>query len=264
MKKLIFLLILVIIPLTFLYGQETFNQKDANGKRQGRWIGKYPDGSIRYIGLFIDDMPVGEWKRYHKNGNLKAHLFHLPKTNKVAAELFDAEGIRYAIGNYKGTVKDSTWDYYNNLRLIGKEDFSGGRKNGKSVTFYENGSLATESNWVNGEPEGVSRSFYPSGKKKSEIMYLMGKRNGPDLSYWESGEIMISGNYCNNLSDGIWMFLDRNGVVKYKLVYKAGVLLNPEVADSIEAGEFKSFDRARGRLKDPGDFIQSPEEYLRN
>jgi antitoxin component YwqK of YwqJK toxin-antitoxin module len=264
MTKLIFILMLAMVPPTFMDGQETINHIDANGKKQGRWVGKYPGGSIRYDGLFINDVPTGEWQRFHENGRIKAHLFHFPNTNIVAAELFDTGGILYARGNYKGTVKDSTWDYYNNLRLVGKEDFSDGLKNGKSFTFFENGNPATESNWVNGKLNGVSISFYPSGKKKSEIMYIMGKRNGADLSYYESGQIMISGRYDNNLFDGIWKFVDPKGVVKYKLIYKAGVLLTPEVADSIEAGEFKAFDRARGRLKDPGEFIRNPEEFLKN
>ena len=264
MKKLIFLLSYVIFPVTFLFAQETINQTDANGHKQGRWIGKYANGTIRYEGPFTDDKPVGEWKRFHENGKINAHLYHFPNTDKASAELFDSNGIRYAKGNYKGTAKDSIWNYYNNLQLVSQENYSDGVKNGKSLTFFENGIPASESNWINGLLNGVSRSFYPSGKKKTETMYRQGKRQGLNLVYYESGVTEITGQYNNDQSDGTWKFAGENGTVKYELKYKSGALLNPEVVDSIQAGEFKAFDRAKGKLKDPEDFSQSPEEYLRN
>lgn len=264
MKKLIFLLLSVILPYAFLSAQETVNQTDTNGFKQGKWIGKYTNGTIRYEGSFTDNKPVGEWKRFHENGKIKAHLYHSLNTDKASAELFDSNGVRYAKGNYKGTVKDSTWNYYNNLRLVGQENFSNGEKNGRSLTFFESGNPATESNWVSGMLNGVSRSFYPSGKKMMEIMYRQGKRQGLNLVYYESGVTQITGQYNNDQSDGTWKFNDENGTLKYELKYKMGVMLNPEVVDSIQANEFKAFDRAKGRLKDPEDFSQNPEEYIRN
>ena len=263
MKKWMVFLIALCFPVSFLFAQESINQVDANGRKQGRWIGKYPNGTIRYDGSFINDKPVGEWKRFHENGKIKARFSHFPNSGKVSAELFDDGGIRYAKGNFKDTAKDSTWNYYNNLRLVAVENFSKGIKEGKSLTFFENGIPAEESNWMNGKRDGVSRYYYPSGKKKIEIMYRQGKRNGLNLIYYESGQMEITGQYINDQCEGTWKFIDEKGVVKYKLKYNAGKLLNPEVVDSIETGVFKAFDRAKGHLKDPEDFIQTPEEYLR-
>ncbi len=262
MKRLIILLLTFLLPVTFLCAQEAINQTDAYGRKQGKWTGKYPNGSIRYEGFFSDDKPIGEWKRFHENGKIKAQLFHFPNTGKVSAELFDYSGIRYAKGNYKDVLKDSTWNYYNNLRLVGQESFSGGKKNGRSITCFENGAPATESSWTDGMLNGVSRSFYPSGKKKYEIMYRQGKRHGLNLIYFESGQLQITGQYTNDESDGTWKFMDATGKIKYELNYKSGILLNPEVIDSINSNEFKAFDKSAGRLKDPEDFTQSPEEYI--
>ena len=264
MKKQLILLLLVIVPFTYLCAQEMINQTDASGKKQGHWIGKYTNGTIRYDGSFINDQPIGEWKRYHENGKIKAQLRHFPNSDKASAELFDINGVRYAKGIYMGTAKDSTWNYYNNTRLVGQENYTNGSKNGRSLTFFEDGTPATESNWVNGLQNGISRSFYSSGKKKTETMFQQGKRQGLSQIYYESGQSQISGQYSNDLSDGAWKFMDENGKVKYELKYKAGVLLNPEVIDRIQADEFKAFDRAKGKLKDPQDFSQSPENYLLN
>jgi len=264
MKILIFLLLFVVTPFAYISAQEAINQTDANGHKLGHWIGKYTNGTIRYDGSFTDNKPVGEWKRFHENGRIKAHLYHYPNTDKASAELFDENGVRYAKGNYKGTAKDSTWDYYNNLKLVSKENYTDGVKNGKSITYFENGTPATESNWVGGLLDGVSRSYYASGKKKMEIMYQKGKHQGLNLVYYESGRTEIKGQYNNDLPDETWKFMDENDKVKYELHYKSGVLLNPEVVDSIQAGEFSAFDRAKGRLKDPDNFSQNPEEYMRN
>jgi len=95
-------------------------------------------------------------------------------------------------------------------------------------------------------------------------MYQQGKRHGLNLVYYESDQQEITGQYNNDQPDGIWKFADEKGTVKFELNYKAGVLLNPEVVDSIQADEFKKFDRTKGKLKDPQDFSQNPEEYIRN
>ena len=264
MTKLIILLVTTIFSASMLYGQAALNQTDSNGLKAGRWITRYPGGSIRYEGSFANGQPVGEWKRFHENGKMKAHIIHLPNSDKSTAELFDGDGIRYAKGNYKGTLKDSTWNYYNNLQLIGKENYANGVKNGQSVTFFANGTPSTESNWSNGTMEGVCRSFYPSGKKMSETMYHQGKRDGLSLIYYESGIPQITGQYKNDQSDGEWKFTDERGKVKYDLKYQSGVLLNPGILDSIQENDFKAFDRAKGKLKDPANFTQNPEEYMRN
>ena len=263
LKNLNVLLFVILFQVTSLYAQDKINQTDAKGYKQGNWIVKFPNGKVRYEGSYIDNKPVGDWKRFHENGIVKARMTYLPNSDKVAAELFEINGTRYAKGIYKGTTKDSTWNYYNNLRLVGQEDYAGGVKSGRSVIFYGDGSPATESFWLNGQPDGVSRSFYPSGKKKTEIMFRAGKREGLSLVYYESGQTEVTGQYVNDLCEGSWKFNLEDGKLIYELKYKSGVLLNPEIIDTLQNREFKAFDQARGRIKDPADFTQSPEEYLR-
>ena len=263
MKKLVFIIVTLMVMGFYAKSQVALNQIDAKGLKQGKWIGKYPSGSIRYEGSFVNDQPVGEMKRFHENGKMKARMIYFPNSDKVSAELFDEEGVLYAAGNYLKTAKDSTWTYFNNKKIVGREDFLKGLKNGRSVTYHEDGKPATESSWVNGIQNGVSRSFFPSGNKKSEIMYKDGKRNGISLVYYESGFQEIIGHYVNDDTDGSWKFQDEKGKLKFELRYKAGILLNPEIIDSIQANEFKAFDRAKGVLKDPAEYQHNPEEIMR-
>ena len=263
MKKLIYFIAAIMALSLNTKSQTAINQIDTKGLKQGKWIGKFPSGNIRYEGSFVNDQPVGEMKRFHENGKLKARMIYFPLSDKVSAELFDEDGVLYAKGNYLKTAKDSTWKYFNNKRIVGQEDFSKGVKNGRLVTFFEDGKPALESNWTNGIQNGVTRSFYPSGNKKSEIMYKDGKRNGVSLVYYESGLQEIVGHYFDDNADGSWKFQDEQGMVKFELKYKAGVLLNPEIVEGMQANDFKAFDRAKGVLKDPADYLQNPEEIMR-
>ena len=263
MKKLVFIVVALMVLGFYTKSQVSINQIDAKGLKQGKWIGKFPSGNIRYEGSFVNGQPVGEMKRFHENGKIKAILFHFSGSDKISAELFDENGVLYAKGNYLKTAKDSTWKYFNNKRIVGQEDFSNGLKNGRSIAYFEDGKPAMESMWVNGVQNGVTRSFYPSGNKKSEIMYKDGKRNGVSLVYYESGLQQIVGHYIDDNAEGSWKFQDEQGVVKYELKYKGGVLLNPEIVESMQANEFKAFDRAKGVLKDPADYQHNPEEMMR-
>jgi antitoxin component YwqK of YwqJK toxin-antitoxin module len=59
-------------------GQTTadINKTDQQGRKQGHWIKKYPKGNTMYEGSFIDDKPVGEFKRFNSNNTLKSILIY--------------------------------------------------------------------------------------------------------------------------------------------------------------------------------------------
>ena len=41
------------------------------GAKDGHIIVKYPSGAIHYTGEYLDDEPIGEWKFYNEDGQLK-------------------------------------------------------------------------------------------------------------------------------------------------------------------------------------------------
>ena len=67
MKKLVFIIAAIMVFSFYVSSQTSINQIDAKGLKQGKWIGKFPSGSTRYEGSFVNDQPVGEMKRYHEN-----------------------------------------------------------------------------------------------------------------------------------------------------------------------------------------------------
>lgn len=258
---------LILLFNLFLYinlsAQPTLNQTDANHLKQGKWIGKYPDGTIRYEGYFSNNKPVGELKRYHENGKLKAILLYSPNSDKVKAELYNPEGSLVSRGIFIGTLKDSVWTYFDNKEIAARENYSKGLKNSKSFYYYPNGKTLNETEWANGKLSGISREFYPSGEKKSETRYLDGKRQGGSIVYFESGKVQIEGKYDNDQYSGTWKFYSPEGKIKFQLEYKDGMLQNPVAFDSLQLKEFKAFDKVKGKLKDPERYRENPDEYLR-
>ena len=261
--KTILIILCVIFHFTAATAQTALNQTDSNHLKQGKWIGKYPDGTVRYDGSFINDKPMGEWKRFHENGKLKATLLHALNSDKVKAELFDSEGLLVAKGNFIGTLKDSVWTYYDNKAIIARENYNNGMKNGKSFSYSADGKTLSETDWVNGRLNGLEREFYIEGNKKSETRYLDGKRQGDSNIYFETGKVQIEGSYNNDRYTGRWKFYNPDGSLKFQLDYKDGIMQNPEALDSLQLKEFKAFDETKGKLKDPERYRENPEEYLR-
>ena len=213
-----FLIILcVLFHFAVATAQTVLNQTDSNHLKQGRWVGKYPDGTVRYDGSFMNDKPVGEWKRFHETGKLKATLLYVPGSGKVRAELFDLEGLLVSKGNFTGTLKDSVWTYYDNKVIVARENYTKGMKNGKSFSYFADGKTLSETDWVNSELNGLVQEFYPSGEKKSETRYLEGKRQGDSKIYYETGKVQIEGSYDNDQDTGIWKFYNPEGSLKFQL-----------------------------------------------
>ena len=55
-------------------------------------------------------------------------------------------------------------------------DFLDGKREDKSVEYYENGKVESEGNYVAGGKQGKWVEYYENGKVKSERNYVDGKR----------------------------------------------------------------------------------------
>ena len=68
------------------------NKTDANGKKQGHWIKRDEKGKVIYEGNFVNDKPIGEFKYYWDNSNLKAHSFYSDNGKVCRAKMFFYDG----------------------------------------------------------------------------------------------------------------------------------------------------------------------------
>jgi antitoxin component YwqK of YwqJK toxin-antitoxin module len=260
MRKAIFS-ILILIPFLSL---SQINQIDANGQRQGFWTKEQPNGKLLYEGNFRDGQPVGEWKRYHEGGQIKAKINYRENSDSAFAQLFDVFGKKVAEGNYINEIKEGKWIIFSENRKVAEENYHSGLLDGLSRKYYDTGELLEETEWEEGKQEGNYRVFFKSGKPYLQCKMSNNQRNGLCISYFENGMTELEAFYTNSLHDKTWKFYDESGKLLYELHYEAGKILNPEVRDSIENQKLQQLEKQKGNILDPEKFLHDPSQYMIN
>ncbi len=230
--------------------------------RQGFWQRHHPNGQLMYEGSFNDNKPIGEWRRYYDNGAMQALLQHSAEHDTVNAILYDRLANRIADGQYKETLKTGWWRFYTNGRLQRQEMYMNDLKHGFSRVYYPNGSLLEESEWQNNLLSGRYAAYYPGGALFMECQYSHNQRNGICITYSEKGLMEIDAHYLNDLPNGEWTFYTEDGSIRYKLIYREGILQNPEVLYESQTKQLDAMENQRSKLTDPADFLNDPMEYL--
>ncbi len=255
------ILLFLLLPL-LTFSQQTINQTDSRGLKQGYWQKKYPSGTLMYEGYFTDGKPTGHWKRYHESGGVKAILQYSEKGDSVKALLFENSEEPVAEGSYVGEKKEGLWIYFSGKIKIAEERFSGGLKNGQCRKYYNSGELLEESEWKNNQLEGKYSAYFQSGKPYLQCMYSQNRRNGRCFSYFQSGNPEVESFYQNDLPEGTWKYFDDEGNLRYTLIYEKGLLKNPEVLLELDSDELDSLEKQRDRFAYPEKYLQNPEEYF--
>ena len=179
MKKLFYVLILfcsvgsVRSQTWELYGKDTINKIDVDGKKQAKWIlmGKHKPGTC-----YQPDQKAEE-------------------------------------GKYKDNRKTETWiEYYCNNNMKNKLTFVNGRPDGYAQMFHENGKISEEGNWKNNRWVGNYKLYYDNGQVQHEFVFgATGKREGAQKYYYDNGELAIEGNFVNGKESGIIKEYYENG-----------------------------------------------------
>jgi len=260
MKRLILFLIL-IFPLS-LYSQ--VNQVDSQGRRQGVWQKKYPDGNLIYEGQYRDGEPVGVWTRYHEGGQIKAKIQYAENSDSASVTLFDPAGTKISDGTYVNEKREGLWTFFSGDIMISTEECKDGDKHGISRKYYPTGELLEEAEWVKGKQDGRYQVFFQNGQPYMQCKFSDGKRNGLCLVRFENNRIEMEAYYVDNLRHGEWKFYNDKGDYLYSLEYDHGKLLNPEVRDSIDNINMQQLEKGRQFLTDPEKYINNPTEYLMN
>jgi len=253
-------IILIFFFPVFAFSQ--INQTDGNGLRQGIWQKQQPNGKLIYQGNFKDGKPIGEWKRFHPGGQIKAIINYRIDSDSAGVQLFDEWGKKVAEGIYLNEKKSGLWVYFSENKKIADENYVDDKKHGKSHKYYETGEVWEETDWVNGNQEGSYRVFFKSGKPFFQCKMRNNQRNGLCLTYFENGRIELEANYKNGLHHGEWKYFTDQGEYRYSLFYNEGELLNPNVRDSIANLQLQNMEKGKYSLVDPEKYMQNPSEYM--
>ncbi len=155
---------------------DKINQKDSQGKKQGRWIyfGKdrpeegFPnDGKIEE-GPYKDDRKNGTWTKYYNDGT----------TPKLKGE--------YVNNRPQG----SYIKYYPNGKIREEGTFERNLYKDSLKRFHENGKVEYEANFNGeGKEHGTVKYYYPNGQLEFEYKSVEGKPNGKATRYYENGDV---------------------------------------------------------------------------
>lgn len=223
---------------------------DASGKKQGFWkkIDEKTKKTI-YEGTFKDDRPVGKFKFYHPNDSLQA-LFNYRNNGKIATvKLFHSNGKQMGegryINEYKGKeierIKDSVWTFYDESgKLISKDTYVNGKKNGTSYVYLPDGSVSEERNYKMDIQHGPFKQYFVGKRIKGEGNYVNGNLEGRAAYYFPNGVEVAAGYYKNGEKNGPWIYKDEKGNIKEKELYKNGKL-----ATAKETEEFFSKNKPK-------------------
>jgi len=233
-------------------GNTKLNYTDINGKKQGKWMKKYPNGKIAYEAFFINDRPVKAYKRCYKSGQIKLDIYYDKNSNGHAKLYWDTKKLM-AEGNYVNiNVKDSIWNMYGvDGKLMVTIAYKNGVKNGKEIKYYRNGKTAEILEWKNNIKDGIWNWYYDNGKPRMKTHHVNGVREGSFWFYHENGIPYMTGYYKNDLRDGVWKFYSN----KYKLIktitYVNGKATNQDELDEEETKQFEEWEKMKGKIPEP-------------
>lgn len=255
--RIILILFLFCSTLTFAQvpgsSDTLFNQVDGKGWKQGYWKGYYPNKKIKYTGFFKDNKPVGTFKRYYEDGTIKALMIYNSAGNKAFTTLYYQNGSKAAEGNFTGTVKDSTWNYfsYYDKTLSGRENFVMGKKEGISVSYYSSGKKSQELEYRNDIKNGIWRQYYSNGILKLATAYRNGKRNGNFIVNYPNDKPEWKGMYIDDIKDGKWIHYNPDGTLDIEIEFVKGVARNSQEMDDRESKFLEQFEKLKGSIPEP-------------
>jgi antitoxin component YwqK of YwqJK toxin-antitoxin module len=229
------------------------NKTDQQGRKQGHWIKKYPNKNVMYDGVFKDDHPVGEFRRYNEDKSLKSLLIYSENGKEAFATIYHPNGNISSKGKYINQLKEGKWQFFSrfiNGYLICEENYSGNLRNGESLKFYPDSTVAERLNYIRNVRQGEWIQYYPNGSICLKSNYLDGKINGKFEVWFENGIIEFSGQYKNDARDGPWLIYKNDGTLKYKLEYTEGFTKDRQLYID-ESDYLDSLERNKGRIADP-------------
>lgn len=238
MGRMALTLMLVILYGILLNGQtveDTLNQVDQDGRKQGYWKKHDESGMILYEGSFEADIPVGDFRYYYPDGKTKATSTFYDNGRRSKTTTYHYSGKVMSEGFYVDKLKDSVWRYYDINGIFLKEEFyRNNQRNGIWRSYYQDGQVAEETGWKDDMKNGPWVQYYYDGTKKLEGSYLNDEKQGPILHYFPSGRTRITGEYDQSYRIGTWYYMnDSSKVIKIEH-YEDGKVVKEENFDPEE------------------------------
>lgn len=207
------------------------NQKDAQGRKQGPWVKKYPNSSvIMYEGTFKNDKPVGTFTYKYPSNKLKAIIKHDENSNRSEAFYYYENGKLMSHGIYRNMKKDSIWVSYNeDGRITMTETYKNDLLNGEKKMYYLPSDPSDKSeivisiyNYVDGKVDGKFIEYYPNKVTRKVGQYKNFKPHGEWIYYELDGKKMSVEHYRDGKMHGWFIGYNKNGSEGQKRYFHFG------------------------------------------
>jgi len=147
--------------------------KILKGKRHGKWISYYEDGSIKSTSTYHCGIEQGNFIDFRADGTLEYNDFY-HEGNLITEREYHKNGtlkilIQHRYGNVREVVSYTQTEFRDDstIKSIKKvTDYDSPDEKGVYKEYYPNGFLKIEENLVKGFREGVYREFYDNGNVK--------------------------------------------------------------------------------------------------
>ena len=255
MKKSYFVFTIFLFLTLSVTGQliEPLNQTDPSGKKQGHWIKKYGNGNIQYDGFFKDDKPIGNFKRFYEDAQIRSLQIFSQDGRDADVVFYHQNGFIAASGKYINEKKEGIWKTYSanfEKYLISEEEYSDDKRINLSIKYYPDGAILEKAKYENDIRNGECIQYYDDGKIALHSYYTEGKLNGPFDVFFIDGSPQFRGQYKNDVRDGLWKIYNEDGTLKYDIIYENGIVNNPEVY-KIESDYLDELEKNKGKIKEP-------------
>lgn len=214
----------------------TYEGRYIEGIKHGEWIIRYPLGQEKAVIKYNYDKPYGKWTYFFEDKTLEAYE------------------------NFKnGVLSGETATFNQKGNMITKVNYKDGLLDGEALFFYGENIVETETFFVSGKIDGKINIFSRKGTQLLNGFYKDNKREGVWRLYYQSGELKTVIPYLKGVKNGEVLIYDKGGMVVQNLIFKNGMLVNPD--GSIDENEkdkklkdnllekFKKFNRNLNFIK---------------
>lgn len=241
------------------------NRTDSQGRKQGEWGKKYPNGRFRYVATFKDGKPVGKVKRYYPNGHFSSIITYDSDSDTCRVETYHSDGGKVECsGKYVNQRREGEWRFFReDGSLVESATYAGGKLHGIQALYYEDGRLLSITTWVDSLRQGPMIKYFPSGAKMAEGAYDVDDLDGKYTTWGSDGKITEQGQYAHGIKVGKWHVRVPDDGVEYDIVYnRYGLIENRAEVDSIQSMIIERHEALKGTFDDPADYVENPEQYI--
>ncbi len=234
-SRTIFLIAFGLLPW-LASAQESVNQTDAKGRKQGVWAKQYETGGDRYRGQFKDDKAVGIFFYYYDNGAKSSEVSYMGEDGVEAdARFFHHNGAVMGEGRYKNQKKEGEWKYYDDQTVLSSiEHYKDGKLHGISKVYFLDGTLAASIPYADGLKSGDFEEYFSDGTLRMKGTYQDNTYTGEYVQNFPDGKPMIKGQYKAAVKDGLWVYYADDGRIKAQQVYEKGKLIKDKIEEGFE------------------------------